>query len=541
MTPSVRRVTAERFIFTLLAAPAALMAAGYFGDLAGFRIGGWSWIAPVAVAIWLFTFAELNDEPAAHGELAGAAMVIVFVAAYLAWLASPSLLPVTDGPDVVHHLQLIHFIQRSGRLPHDPALTPYLLEMMNYTPGSHIAVALVAKASGLDGLRVLLPVALWFVAVKAAVLYLIAWRVLPASSARAIAALAAPILSFAPAAYAIGALYRFFFFAQVVSEAFTVGAVLAVLGWLRTGARGYLIVCAVCGVGVALSWPVYLAAIAAVLLFGIVLAPIPWRERLGAAALALGPIAVVVLIHVTRHAQGSSILAASGAVTAPSVSVFGWAFIVCGIGGLVAGMIRREARPVLVFLVAIAVCGAALAVVGVRGGARSLYLPFKLVYLAVAPLAVLGAVALTLASLSVGRVARAGAIGVVVVAALVTLPRVPWVRPGSPITTPALQAGVWVRANADGRCVDYFSRHWLTGYWLHLDVLGNPRNSDRMRAETFEFRDAVGRWIAGRGLPYAIVEDPAAIPRELRPEITVVASFPPFAVVTHPSAACPWR
>ena len=106
---------------------------------------------------------------------------------------------------------------------------------------------------------------------------------------------------------------------------------------------------------------------------------------------------------------------------------------------------------------------------------------------------------------------------------------------------PAYQAGLWVRANVDPRCVDYFTRHWLTGYWLHLAVLGNPRDSDRMRAETFEFRDAVGRWIQGRGLPHAIVEDPSAIPRELRPELTVLATFPPFAVVTHPSAACPDR
>ena len=541
MTPSVRRVTAERLVFTLLAGPAALMAAGYLGDLAGARIGAWSWIAAAAVAAWVL-FADLDDDQASgRGELAGAAIVMVSAAVYLAWLASPSLLPVTDGPDVVHHLQLVHVIERSGSLPKDPALAPYLVEMMNYTPGSHLAVALLTRATGLDALRVVLPVALWFVAVKAAVVYVIAWRVLPAGSGRALAALAAPILSFAPAAYAIGALYQFFFFAQVVSEAFAVGALLAVLGWLRTGGRGYPLLLALCGAGVALSWPVYLAPVGAVLLFGIASARLSWRARIRAATTALAPVAAVVLIHVTRHSRGGSILATSGAVTSPSVSVFGWVFIVCAIAGLAAGVARRDARPVLVFLLAIVVTAAALALVAGWGGARSYYLPFKLVYLAVAPLAILAAAALSQASASALRAGRAGAIVVVIVALVVTLPRLTWARPRSPITTSALEAALWVRANGDPRCVDYFTRHWLTGYWLHLDVLGNPRESDRMRAETFEFRDAVGRWIAGRGLPHAIVEEPSAIPRELRSEITVVASFPPFAVIAHPSAPCPWR
>jgi hypothetical protein len=75
-------------------------------------------------------------------------------------------------------------------------------------------------------------------------------------------------------------------------------------------------------------------------------------------------------------------------------------------------------------------------------------------------------------------------------------------------------------------CVDYFSRHWLTGYWLHLDVLGNPRVSDRMRVETFDFPDVVGKWIEGKGLPYAIVENLAAIPRDARADMLRSSPFP---------------
>ena len=542
MPPTVRRATAERVLFSLLCASAALMLAGYGSDLAGLRIRGWTWIAAglAAVSVWRFATLDNEDDADGHvGELACAALTGGLVAGYLAWLASPSLLPVTDGPDVVHHLQLIHHIQRTGALPHDPALTPYLLEMMNYTPGSHIAVALVANAARADGLRVLLPVALWFVALKVAAVYVIAARVTPRGPGRVIAALSAPILLFAPAAYAIGALYRFFFFAQVVSEAFAVGAVLAVLGWVRTRRVSYPIVFACCGIGVMLSWPVYLAPIVAVMAAASLFAPGTWHLRTRDAAIALAPVALVALAHVARHAQGGGILTASGAVTAPSVDVFGVGFLVLTAAGLTIGVLRAETRPVAIFLAAILVTAAALAMVSVRAGTRGFYLPFKLVYLAIAPAAILGSAALA-ASASAVRFRRAASFVVVFVAAAVTLPRVPVVRPRSPITLAAHDAGVWVRANLNPRCVDYLSRHWLTGYWLHLDVLGNPRDSDRMRMETFEFRDIAARWIEGRGLPYAIVEDPAAtIPRELRPDLTVLAAFPPFAVVTHPAPRCP--
>jgi hypothetical protein len=538
VTPTARRPTAERILFSLLVAAAALMAAGYLSDLIGMRLRVWLWLPAAIAAVLVWRFAPLPDASSSASELAGVAIVIAIVTGYLAWLASPSLLPVTDGPDVVHHLQLIHVLERTGRLPHDPALRPYLLEMMNYTPGSHIFVAMVAGVARVDGLRVLLPVALWFVALKTAAIYLMAVKVLPPERGRAIAALCAPILSFAPAAYALGALYQFFFFAQVVSEAFACGAVLAVLVWMRAPSRGALLLFACCGIGVMLSWPVYLAPTAAVLVCAVVFAPITWRQRLRDVALALGPILVVAIAHLVRHPEGSSILTASGAVTSPSLAVFGWPFVVLAIAGAIAAAVRREARPVLVFLIAIAVTAGALAIVAGRGGGRSFYLPFKMVYLGVAPLSVLAALALA----NGARLARrGGAIVVLILALLVTLPRLPWVRPRSPLTPPALAAGLWVRDHADPRCVDYFTRHWLTGYWLHLDVLGNPRDSDRMRAETFEFRDTAPRWIQGRGLPLAIVEDLSSIPRELRPDLTVVASFPPFAVISRPTSACPWR
>ena len=539
MPPTARRATAERLLFAVLAAAAALMTAGYLGDAIGLPLRTWPWLAALGAGWWTVRVAAFDDDRAgARGHLTGLALVIAASAGYLCWLAGPSLLPVTDGPDVVHHLQLIHFIQRTSRLPHDPALAPYLLEMMDYTPGAHIVTALAANALRLDGLRVILPIAICFVALKAGAVYLLAARLTPSGPVSALRAAAAPLLLFAPAAYAIGVLFQFFFFAQVVAEAFALGAVLAAAGCAVCPHRGYFVAFAFCAVGVMLSWPVYLAPVTAVFLVMVLRMPGGWRRRSADLAMAFAPVCTIAALHIVGHARAGGILTASGAVTTPSADLFGPAFLVLAAAGIVVALVRREGPAVVVFFGAIVVTAVALAVLGVRGGGRGFYLPFKLVYLAIVPAAILASLALMVAAAVPRRFARASGFAVVIVAALITIPRLPFVRTASPITLPAYAAGHWVRDRVDPGCVDYFTAHWLTGYWLHLDVLGNPRDSDRMRAETFAFRDTAARWIAGGGHPYAIVEDLSTLPRELRPEITVLATFPPFAVITHPSTPC---
>lgn len=147
----------------------------------------------------------------AHTEIVLLTLVVAGALAYLLWLASPSLLPVTDGPDVVHHLQLVHYIQRTQHLPHAQALNAYLLEMMQYTPGSHILAASIAAWLRVDGLRVILPMTAGFAAVKAGIVFVLAARALPSRASAPFEALAAPFLLFVPAAYVLGSFFRFFF------------------------------------------------------------------------------------------------------------------------------------------------------------------------------------------------------------------------------------------------------------------------------------------------------------------------------------------
>ena len=537
----------EAIAFSLLFAAAAVMTAGYVLDLAGLSLTPWvlalEFAASVALAALVLLRAIGAPRRAPGSETALFLAVVAVTAAYLLYLASPALLPVTIGPDLVHHLQLIHVIQRTHRLAHDPALQPFLVEMMNYTPGSHILAAAVADWVRVDALRVVQPIAAIFVALKMGLVYLLALRGGAMLRGR-VAAIAAPLLAFVPAVYTIGSSFHFFFFSQVVSETFAIGMLLAAVSWARTPRPAFLVAFAACGVGVVLSWPVWLGPGVAALLFVVVVARVSWRERLIAAGIAVAPIAIVAGIHAMLHAAEGRILASSGTVTPPSVAAFGAGFLACAVAGALLSARIRATLPVVVFLAVTLLQSLALAALAARAGANSFYMAFKMMYLAVFPAAVLAGVALMwIASVVTSRrsaLASAASYGPIVVAVLLLAGRMPLSRQTGPIVPAARDAAVWVRERTSPECVDYFTAHWLTGYWLHLDVLGNPRVSDRMRAETFEFRDTVGKWIEGRGLPYGIVEDLSGLPRELGPDVTPVHRVGRFVVIrNHRPARCP--
>lgn len=518
------------------------MAGGYLADAIGLPINA---PALAVLAIAGFAIAIARRAPDAH-PAARAARVLIVVAflAYFLWLASPSLLPVTNGPDVVHHLQLVHFISTTGRLPRDPALGGYLLEMMGYTPGAHVIAAVIAAWLRIDPLRVVYPIAAFFAALQAGLIYDIARRVRGTDTLPPLVAAAAPLLSLAPAAYTLGAFVQFFYFGQVISQTFALGMVLAALAWVQSGRWQALVFAGTCAVGVALAWPMWLGPCGATLAAAILFRPSTFAARAMRLAAAMGPAAVVVALHQARHPSAASIVTSTGAVTTPSIAVFGIAFLGLAMIGAALALRNRSARLVLIFLAAIAAQSAALAALSMRSGSVSLYLPFKMVYLAVPAAAVLGTLSLgALVTVLVERVPRARAIAgwiPLLVAAVLLHGRVPVTRVHGWISLPARDVGVWARAHVPVACVDYFSRYWLTGYWLHLDVLGNPRVSARMSAETFEFRDAAAKWIEGRGLPYAIVEDLPSLPRDVREDMSPVYQQGAFTLVRNRRpATCP--
>ena len=61
-------------------------------------------------------------------------------------------LPIGGG-DLTHHLLLVDYLERHWRLVHDPSVEAYLGEMVHYTPGVHLLIALAGRWFASDGLH----------------------------------------------------------------------------------------------------------------------------------------------------------------------------------------------------------------------------------------------------------------------------------------------------------------------------------------------------------------------------------------------------
>jgi hypothetical protein len=520
------------------------MTAGYLLDAVGLSIHA-SILAAAGLAAAIAALVSMPRQPDRPDRAASVLLVLVVagVFAYAMRIAWPAFLPVTTGPDVVHHLQLIHFIARTGRLPHDPATAPLLAEMRGYTPGSHILAAAIGDWLRVDPLRVVYPLAALFVGIKAGMLYEVTRRLLDAAYG-SLLALAAPLLVFVPGTFAVGALVTFFFYSQVLSETFAVGVLLFAIAWVQHGRWRDLVLASACALGVVLSWPIWIGPCAVAIAVALACRPLSWPARGAALVTTLLPAATFVAFHQWRNPGYGGIVAARGATDVPSWAALGPAFVVLAIGGALVALRGRGGRVLTVFLAAAVAQGVALALVAVRAGTGSPYMALKMVYLTVVPAAALAALALAWLARWLG--ARAPSRGRAVaaclplaVAVLLVRGRVS-VRPvhGS-LSLDADAVGQWAGAHVPPGCIDYFSRYWLTGYWLHLDVLGNPRESQRMSHESFERADAIAKWIEGRGLPYAIVEDLASVPRDARVDMVPVYRSGAFALVSNRRpAAC---
>jgi hypothetical protein len=499
--------------------------------------------ASLAAGAWRL---GLRLEPVSPGRLSAVLLVVIGCAAYLARLSWPSLLPVSEGPDLVHHLQLIHFIQQRHLLAHDHTFGAYLGEMDGYTPGSHLLAAVLADAAGVDGLRLLYPLTVLFVALKTGLVFNILLRILPGVPTRVASAVAGTLLLLVPHAYFLRSFTHYYFYAQVVSETYAIAILWAVVAWHQRPERVWPAAIAIFAIAVVLCWPVWLpvpALTAAVVMLrcrGLSL-----RDRAVDVVLATLPAVVVMVIYSLTHTASTGILSSGGETVEPSARAFGWPFLALAGAGILLGLRRhRSMLAVLVFGGACLAQIAGLTVVQRSLGASNPYLAYKTVHLLIYPLVLCGAIALDAGWESVigrlrGRWLRPAAwappIAIVILLLETDLPRRPL---RSPITEPVHQAGLWAKAHLPSPCVDYMVQHWLTAYWLDVDILGNPREAARM--SRVGYPEAVGRWILPGGPPFAIAERVDDLPSEVRQTMQVRARFGPAAVVecTGGRSAC---
>jgi hypothetical protein len=532
--------------------PALLIVLAYLGDAAGLPVAPFALLVlslagSAVIGVRLGRQARWN-----HAELLCFAAVIVGVSAWIMSLAYPAWLPMGGGADLIHHLQLIDYIERNGHLVRDPAVEAYLGEMSHYTPGSHLLAVLAGAWIGSDGFHAYHLVLAVTVALKAGIVFLIARRLLPEDVPSVPLSAAAVVLLLLPLFYVVGSFTRYSYFAQVVSELFAVAMWWATTMW--AGARSYrpTLFFGLWGAAAFLTWPIWIGppvlALAAVVLLS---RPMSLRARVVALLAAVGPILVVAGLHARGRLGWLGIAQTGAEVRLPRFDDFGLVFVTLAVAGLVAGALRKQARPLTAFAAAILAQTIGLYMLAASHGAQVPYMAIKMIHLALYPAVVAGTLACAETWRAVARTrhrawfrgvrAEQAAWIVAALAAALAVPHVARMPRQPPTVSESLyEAGRWARANLPAECVDYLVSDELTAYWLHLAVLGSRRISARTADNrTFMPREAILRWILPGGLPFAVA-DLDALPRDIRDGTDQLARFGNAVVIERrgPSGAC---
>ena len=522
---------------------ASAIIAAWLGDTVGFTIAPWAILAlslAAAVAVFLsLPRGAIPDRPA----LPAFAAIVLTTFGWLMWRARPDFLPTGSGSDLAHHLALLAYIERHGRLVHDATLGAYLGEMIDYTPGVHLLAVLAAAWFRTDALHAIHPVVALTAALKSGIVFLIARRLMPDGVPRVPLAMAAALLLWLPYTLFAGSFMEQSFLSQAVSELFAVAMWGALVAWEGRPTAGAVALFALFGAAAFLTWPIWIGPPALMLgCMALWHGELSWARRGRHAAIGLMPIAIVTAVYgAARQVYGFHMVNAVGFAIWPTPRVLGWPFVVLTTAGLAWAVIDRRARTAALLFATISLQAAALIVTGRSSGAVAPYLSLKMAYLAVYPLSIAAAVMIAnawRALLSPVAASRYAWLPVVLVAlgAGHAMAKAPSVAPV--VTQPVFLAGSWARAHLPPACIDYLVADGYTGYWLHLAMLGNPRAAGRTLVDdTFEPRKAIVRWIVPGGLPYAIADNLDALPRDVRTNVDVLARFGSAAVVKRRGAA----
>jgi hypothetical protein len=331
---------------------------------------------------------------------------------------------------------------------------------------------------------------------------------------------------------------------------------MALVLWDERPSRPAAVLFGIAGVGVFLTWPVWIGPPVLVLVALVLIGrDPPLLTRLRYVAYALGPIAVVAALHAFGRAESVAIVQTGGAAFWPTVARFGWPFLVLAALGILLALRRRTGRVTMLLLAAMALQTLTLLVVARAGGAESPYMALKMPHFAIYPMAAVAALALASGWQLLARVAELAVAGGRLrpgwtegVAWVLVAVCIAWTgsrfvstpRPAPAITEDMYRAGRWARDHAQPDCVEYLVPQDSTSYWLHQAVLRNPMQPLLGSAPpVFVYRDALVRWITGTSFPVAIA-DLSVVPREVREDLDVLARFGHVAVGRrHGTTACP--
>jgi hypothetical protein len=230
----------------------------------------------------------------------------------------------------------------------------------------------------------------------------------------------------------------------------------------------------------------------------------------------------------------------------PSLASLGWLLPLLAAIGALAALPDPRARISVAVLLVTALQMLTLFAIAKMQGADTPYMAFKMVYLAIFPLAILAAIAIARMSSAARAPESAGWLVAAVLLIIAVRPAITAPRSLPIVTDDLYAAGKWVRANGAASCADYLVADAETAYWLHLAVLGNPRSTERMNeVDRYDPRTAIAPWITAEGRNFAIA-DLRLLPDEVlradqggaqRPEgAEVVAQFGSAAVIKRRDA-----
>src|SRR5262249_1348830 len=357
----------------------------------------------------------------------------------------PALMPTGSGPDLIHHLALIVYIEQHWTLVHDLRLSEYLGEMIDYTPGVHLLAALAGAWLRADGLHALHGGVSATVAVKAAFILLIAGRLIAPSPAGDPFAVGAVLLLLVPYVYSVGSFTEQSYLAQVASELFAVAMWWALIVWDEQPSAAFAVLFGAFGVAAFLTWPVWTGPLLLVWCQACLARARHVPGTIRDFAIGVVPILAIAALHGSMHPGGFRMVGTGGFAIWPTTATVGRWFYAAAAVALVVAAPQRRARVTVLLLVAIALQAAVLTRTAHASGAAAPYLALKMFYLAIYPMAVLiaaaGAALWQIVAMRVPRL-QSPAVAWIIVAALgvaAVRPIAAATRPKPILSEPVLQ------------------------------------------------------------------------------------------------------
>ena len=521
---------------------AAAIVAAYLCGWFGFTL------VPAVIAVSAFAVAAVawislppdgrRGEPSSStwwwALVVAASLVGLFAAAW------PSLLPPGGASDLTHHLMLVDVLDRSRHLVDGAATEAAFGEMAHYTPGLHLLIVVAGSLLGVEAYRAAYPLLALTIALKAGLVFLIALDALAGVRGRVALAIAAVgLVLFAPHAYSVDGFLQAGFYAQVASELFVVAGWWALGRWWMAPHQAWMGFIGLMGAAVFLVWPIWIGPLMVAVAIAILMKrELPMTTRAASLVMATLPFVAVAALHLSQHAAWVRMAGTSGAVPAFVMGPTVVALIVLAMSGLVA-CLKQTARVTLWFLMGVVLQAAALYALARWRGAETPYMAMKMIYLAVYPVAIVAGAGLGAALARVpGRSALGAWVAALVVLGIGLRAATTVPVPPSIVSADLDAAGRWARATLSAACVDYVVRDAEQAYWLHLAVMGQPRSSPRTAdLDSYTANRAVGRWIEGTALPYAIAQR-ELLPGEVLRTAEVIRTFGTAVIIKRLDAGC---